>query len=203
MVNNTLTEVSEMMRKSVLAMLAVGLLLGACRKKEPEAPLPDRPVQPDTAGQGAREQARADSIARENARRTEEARRNAAVAEVRANLTEMVFFDYDEATIRGDMQDVLGRKAAALRANPDVTLRIEGHADERGSVEYNLALSLRRANAVREYLSGAGLNASRFEVAAFGEEQPLEMGQTETAFARNRRAEFQITRGGDNLNPIR
>lgn len=192
-----------MMRNSVVAMLAVGLLLGACRKKEPEAPLPDRPVQPDTAGQGAREQARADSIARENERRAEAARREAAVAEVRSALTEMVFFDYDQATIRGDMQDVLGRKAAALRANPDVTLRIEGHADERGSVEYNLALSLRRANAVREYLAGAGLNASRFEVAAFGEEQPLEMGQTEDAFARNRRAEFQITRGGDNLNPIR
>lgn len=192
-----------MMRKSVLAMLAVGLVLGACKKKQPETPAPiNQQVTPDTAGQGA-ERLRADSIARENARREEEARRAAAAAEVRNALTEMVFFDYDQADIRGDMADVLSRKAAALRANPEVTLRIEGHADERGSVEYNLALSLRRANAVREYLSGAGLDVSRFEVAAFGEEQPLEMGQTEEAFARNRRAAFQITRGGDNLNPIR
>lgn len=194
-----------MMRKSVLAMLAFVLVLSACRKKEPEAPVPNNSgvTQPDTAGQGAAERARADSIARDNERRAEAAARAAATAEVRNALIEMVFFDYDEAEIRGDMQDVLGRKAAALRANPNVALRIEGHADERGSVEYNLALSLRRANAVREYLSGAGLDAGRFEVAAFGEEQPLEMGQTEAAFARNRRAEFQITRGGDNLNPIR
>lgn len=191
-----------MMRKSVLAMLAFGLVLGACRKKEPEAPTPQPPAAPDTAGQGAA-RARADSIARENARREEEARRAAAMAEVRSALMEMVFFDYDQSDIRSDMQDVMSRKAAALRANPNVTLRIEGHADERGSVEYNLALSLRRANAVREYLTGAGLEAGRFEVAAFGEEQPLETAQTEEAYARNRRAAFQITRGGDNLSPVR
>ena len=192
-----------MMRKSVLAMLALGLVLGACRREEPEQPTPLPPAAtPDTAGQGAA-RARADSLARENAQREEEARRAAAAAEVRNALTEMVFFDYDRSEIRGDMQDVMSRKAAALRANPEVTLRIEGHADERGSVEYNLALSLRRANAVREYLTGAGLEMSRFEVAAFGEEQPLESGQSEQAYARNRRAESQITRGGDNLNPIR
>ena len=193
-----------MMRKSVLAMLALGLVLGACRKKEPEAPAPIQtaPTTP-AVDNSAAERARADSIARENARREEEARRNAAVAEVRSSLMEMVFFDYDRAEIRGDMQDVMSRKTAALRANPNVTLRIEGHADERGSVEYNLALSLRRANAVRDYLSGAGLDAGRFEVAAFGEEQPLESGQSEEAFARNRRAAFQITRGGDALNPVR
>ena len=191
-----------MMRKSVLAMLALGLVLGACRKKEPETPTPvPTTTTPDTAGQGAA-RARADSIARENARREEAARRQAAMAEVRSALMEMVFFDYDQAEIRSDMQEVMSRKAAALRANPNVTLRIEGHADERGSIEYNLALSLRRANAVREYLTGAGLEASRFEVAAFGEEQPLETGQSEEAYARNRRAAFQITRGGDNLNPV-
>jgi peptidoglycan-associated lipoprotein len=192
-----------MMRKSVLAMLALGLVLGACRREEPETPAPvvTPPAAPDTAGQGAA-RARADSIARENARRDEEARRAAAAAEVRNALMEMVFFDYDRAEIRSDMQEVMSRKASALRANPNVTLRIEGHADERGSVEYNLALSLRRANAVREFLTGAGLAGSRFEVAAFGEEQPLETGQSEDAYARNRRAAFQITRGGANLNPI-
>lgn len=191
-----------MMRKSVYVTLALVLVLAACSRREPEQPAPPPPAEPDTAGQGAA-RARADSIARENARREEEARRAAAIAEARAALTEMVFFDYDRSDIRPDMQDVLSRKAAALRANPNVSLRIEGHADERGSVEYNLALSLRRANAVREYLTGAGLDAGRFEVAAFGEERPLDMGKTEEAYARNRRAEFVITRGGDNLNPIR
>ena len=194
-----------MIRRSVVATLAVVVTLTACKKDRPEQPAPvvTQPgTQPDTVGQGAA-RARADSIARENERRAEEARRTAASSEVRNALTEMVFFDYDRSDIRGDMADVLSRKAAALRANPNVTLRIEGHADERGSVEYNLALSLRRANAVREYLLGAGLNENRFEVAAFGEEQPLETGMSEEAYARNRRAAFQITRGGDNLNPIR
>jgi peptidoglycan-associated lipoprotein len=193
-----------MMRKSVIAALAGVVVLGACRKERPEEPTPVPTTQPpDTAGQGARRQAIADSIARENERRADEARRAAALVEVRNALTEMVFFDYDRSEIRGDMQDILSRKAAALRANPNVTLRIDGHADERGSVEYNLALSLRRANSVREFLTGAGLDGSRFEVAAFGEERPLATAQTEEAYARNRRAEFQITRGGDNLNPIR
>jgi peptidoglycan-associated lipoprotein len=192
-----------MMRKSVLAMLALGLVLGACKKKEPATPTPVNTTPTTQPDNSAAERARADSIARENARREEEARRAAATAEVRSALMDLVFFDYDRAEIRSDMQDVMSRKAAALRANPNVTMRIEGHADERGSVEYNLALSLRRANAVRDYLTGAGLDASRFEVAAFGEEQPLEMGSSEEAFARNRRAAFQITRGGDNLNPVR
>jgi peptidoglycan-associated lipoprotein len=194
-----------MMRKSLIAVLIGVGVLAACRREEPEQPVPvttPTPVASDTAGQGAA-RARADSIARENERRAEEARRSSAAVEVRNALMEMVFFDYDRAEIRGDMQDVLSRKAAALRSNPNVSLRIDGHADERGSVEYNLALSLRRANAVREYLAGAGLDAGRFEVAAFGEERPLESGQSEDAYARNRRAEFQITRGGDNLNPIR
>ena len=117
----------------------------------------------------------------------------------RSALTAMVFFDYDQSTIRDDSKTVLDQKIVLLRANPGVALRIEGHADERGSVEYNLALSLRRANAIKDYLTNFGLDGSRFEVAAMGEERPLESGASETAYARNRRGEFYITRGGDNL----
>jgi peptidoglycan-associated lipoprotein len=118
---------------------------------------------------------------------------------MRNTLQEMVFFDYDQSTIRDDSKGVLDRKVTILRANPGVALRIEGHADERGSVEYNLALSLRRANAIRDYLTNFGLDASRFEVAAMGEERPLDSSQNEAAYAKNRRGEFYITRGGDNL----
>jgi peptidoglycan-associated lipoprotein len=112
---------------------------------------------------------------------------------------ELVFFDYDQSSIRGDARPVLDRKVAILRANPNVALRIEGHADERGSVEYNLALSLRRANAIRDYLVNFNLDQGRFEIAPIGEERPLMTGATEEAYARNRRGEFHITRGGDNL----
>ena len=191
-------------RTGVIAILAMGLALGACKKKEPPPTPTPPPVQTrDTAAENAAAraaQARADSLARADAaRRAAEA----AVTEARNTLTEMVFFDYDMSDIRADMQDVLNRKAALLRANPSVTMRIDGHADERGTVEYNLALSLRRAKAVREYLTGFGVDVSRLEVAGYGEEKPLDSGTTEDAYARNRRAEFQITRGGDNLVPAR
>lgn len=183
--------------RGAIAMLAVGLVLGACKKKEPETPTPPVTTPPPTTTtrDTAAENAAARAAEAERLRRE----REAATTEVRNTLAEMVFFEYDQAEIRSDMQDVLNRKAAVLRANPGLTLRVDGHADERGTVEYNLALSLRRANAVREYLSGFGIDANRLEVAAFGEERPLESGTTEEAYARNRRAEFQITRGGENL----
>jgi peptidoglycan-associated lipoprotein len=86
-----------------------------------------------------------------------------------------------------------------LRANPGVQIRIAGHADERGSVEYNLALGMRRANAVREYLAGFGIDVSRFDTVSMGEDMPLDPASTEAAWARNRRAEFTVTGGGATL----
>ncbi len=111
----------------------------------------------------------------------------------------MVHFDYDQSRIRSDAEAVLQRKIPILRANPGVRLRISGHADERGSVEYNLALGLRRANAVRDYLVNFGIDASRITTETFGEDRPIDPGTTEAAYQRNRRAEFTITAGGDNL----
>lgn len=123
----------------------------------------------------------------------------ADAARVRDILAEMVHFDFDRSNVRTDAQPVLERKAEVLRANPGVRLRIEGHADERGSAEYNLALGMRRANAVKEYLVGLGLDASRFEVVSLGEDRPLDPASNEAAWARNRRAEFHILSGADQL----
>src|SRR5688572_21849289 len=191
-------------RTGVWVMMTAVVALSACKKKEPAQP---EPVAPPTTTTTARDTAAENRAAREAAQRDAEARAAAARAEAgraaAATLSEMVFFEYDQADIRSDMQDVLDRKAALLRANPNVTIRVDGHADERGTVEYNLALSLRRANSVREYLAGAGIDVARLEVAGFGEERPLDTSGAESAFARNRRAEFQVTRGGDNLVPAR
>ncbi|MGH7444044.1 MAG: OmpA family protein [Longimicrobiales bacterium] len=190
-----------MLRRAVLFSMLV-MTAAACSQNEPPAE-PQPPVLPDTAGEGARraaEQARQDSIAR--AREEERMRGERAAAETaraRATLEEMVFFDYDESELRADAQETLARKVTILRANPDVTLRITGHADERGSIEYNLALGLRRANAVSEYLSGFGISASRFTTETMGEDRPLDPGSNESAWARNRRGEFAITGGGDQL----
>jgi peptidoglycan-associated lipoprotein len=86
-----------------------------------------------------------------------------------------------------------------LAANSAVRLRISGHADDRGSDEYNLALGNRRAAAAKRYLENKGIDGSRIEVVSYGEERPLNPGTDESAYAQNRRDEFEITAGGDNL----
>jgi peptidoglycan-associated lipoprotein len=144
---------------------------------------------------------RQDSLARANAPSDADARRRAeeATARARAILEERVHFDYDEADLRPDAAETLGRKVPILRANPNVRLRIIGHTDERGSLEYNLALGMRRANAVRQYLGDFGIDPARFETTSMGEDSPVSGGSNESAWAQNRRAEFVITAGGSPL----
>jgi peptidoglycan-associated lipoprotein len=192
-----------MLRRLLLFALVLALPLSACSRRPP--PVSGTAV-PDTAGEGARraaelERARQDSIARARAAADADAVRRAeeATARARAILEERVHFDYDESNVRSDAQEALGRKVPLLRANPEVRLRIVGHADERGSVEYNLALGMRRANAVRDYLAGFGIDASRLETGSMGEDAPLDPRSTEAAWAMNRRAEFSITAGGATL----
>jgi peptidoglycan-associated lipoprotein len=189
-------------RPAVLVLMMTALALGACsKKKPPETVTPPTPTANQDSLRAAREaeaaRMRADSISRAEAA----ARAAAAEAEraARATLTETVFFDYDQFDIKAETADLLRRKVDVLQANPAVQLKIVGHADERGSVEYNLALGLRRANAVKDFLTGFNLDAARFAVETMGEQQPLDPNQNETAYARNRRAEFQVTSGGDNL----
>ena len=111
----------------------------------------------------------------------------------------MINFEFDRADIRQADQSTLDRKAAILAANSGVRVRISGHADDRGSDEYNLALGNRRAAAAKRYLENKGIDGGRMEVVSFGEERPLNPGTDETAYAQNRRDEFEMTAGGDNL----
>ena len=104
-----------------------------------------------------------------------------------------VFFDYDQYDLRTDAKGILDRKATFLNQNSSVRSQIEGHCDERGTNEYNLALGERRANAARQYLTTAGVNAARLSTISYGEERPLDPGRNEAAWARNRRAHFVIT----------
>ena len=185
------------MKRVGIALLAAVIAAGCSRRQEPPPPAPEQQL-PDTAGQGQRalDAARADSIQRANEAR---AAAEAAAARARDILTQRVHFDYDESRIRSDAEQVLRSKLDVMRANPGVALEITGHADERGSIEYNLALGLRRANAVREYMIGFGIDPSRLTTETAGEDQPLVMGSNESAWAQNRRAEFRILRGGENL----
>ncbi|MEQ9607062.1 MAG: peptidoglycan-associated lipoprotein Pal [Kiloniellaceae bacterium] len=103
-----------------------------------------------------------------------------------------VFFDYDMYNIRADQRGTVEALAAWLDTNPSVTLSIEGHADERGTREYNLALGERRANSVRDYLVALGINPARLSTVSFGEERPAVLGSNESAWAQNRRGVFVV-----------
>lgn len=197
-------------RRFVVSVFAATLLVGACGGDPPPPPPP--PPGPDldslqayndsAATAEAARRAEAERLAAERAaERAAEAARRRLIAEARATLEEMVFFDYDLSDIREDAAERLRAKVDILRASPEVQLRIEGHADERGSTEYNLALGNRRAEGIRQFLIGFGLAENRFEIVSFGEGRPLEQGSNEEAWARNRRGQFVITAGANSINP--
>jgi len=119
--------------------------------------------------------------------------------EVRSSLAAMIHFDLDKSNIRGDDMGALDQKVAILQANPDLRIRIGGHCDERGSDEYNLALGNRRAQSAKQYLVSHGIDAGRIETQSWGEERPAVDGHDESAWSQNRRDEFEVISGGDNL----
>jgi len=104
-----------------------------------------------------------------------------------------VFFDFDKFDIREDQKAALDTNVTWLKANPRVKASIEGHCDERGTPEYNLALGERRAKAVMNYLVGAGIAADRIVTVSYGEERPFVLGHDEAAWKWNRRGHFVIT----------
>jgi peptidoglycan-associated lipoprotein len=111
------------------------------------------------------------------------------------NVGERVFFDLDSYSVRADAAPLLDAQAAWLVRYPNVQVRIEGNADERGTREYNLALGSRRANSVREHLVSRGVAPSRISTVSFGKERPIDPGTTEEAFQQNRNARTAIVGG--------
>ncbi|PWC11638.1 peptidoglycan-associated lipoprotein Pal [Brenneria corticis] len=100
----------------------------------------------------------------------------------------IVYFDLDKYDIRSDFAQLLDAHAAFLRSNPSYKVTIEGHADERGTPEYNIALGERRANAVQMYLQGKGVSSDQISIVSYGKEKPAVLGHDEAAYAKNRRA---------------
>ncbi|EME68163.1 outer membrane protein [Paramagnetospirillum caucaseum] len=104
-----------------------------------------------------------------------------------ANVGDRVFFDFDKSTLRADAKATLDKQAAWLKAYPNYSMTIEGHADERGTREYNLALGEKRANSVAQYLKSAGVAAARVKIVSYGKERPVALGSNEAAWSQNRR----------------
>ena len=194
----------------VLAFFAVSAL-GACRRApEPVVPAVDtaaermareaeleRQRQAAAAeAEAARQRAINDSIAR--VRAAEEEMRRASDM-LRATVANVITFDFNKADLRDDAKAMLDTKIPILLANSNVTIRIAGHADERGSSEYNLALGQRRAAMAKRYLVERGVAEGRIETTSFGEERPICTESNEACWSQNRRDEFEITAGGPML----
>jgi peptidoglycan-associated lipoprotein len=144
---------------------AAALLLGACASDEPAT---DGSAS-STNGSGA------GNI------------QQGSLEDFQVNVGDRVFFDFDAYEIRPDAQNTLQQQAAWLQQWGQFTVTIEGHADERGTREYNLALGERRANAVRNYLIALGVDGNRIQTISYGKERPEVPGSDETAWAQNRR----------------
>jgi len=187
-------------RSLAFAFALVAVLVACGGKQAPELPAPQE--APASTAAAPPQGPNADSAAaaeRERAERERREREAALAGAVGTDLKAMIHFDYDQSDVRGDDAANLDRKAAILGANPAVRLRISGHADERGSDEYNLALGMRRAAAAKRYLENKGVEGARIEVISYGEERPLATGTDESSYANNRRDEFDVTAGGTNL----
>ncbi|MGE0442924.1 MAG: OmpA family protein [Gemmatimonadales bacterium] len=171
--------------------LALAFLAASCGKKTPEQPNPLPPAPPpptDTRTPPPPPPPPTNDNSAEMVR-----------AELMRVLMEPIYFELDQDALRSDAQASLERKAAILLANPSVRVRVAGHADERGSDEYNLVLGTRRATAAKRFFEARGIDGSRVEIVSFGEERPADPGSNEGAWAKNRRDEFEVTSGADRL----
>jgi peptidoglycan-associated lipoprotein len=111
------------------------------------------------------------------------------------NIGDRIFFDFDRSDLRPDAIDTLSRQADWMKANPSVIVAIEGHCDERGTREYNLALGDRRASTARQYLESMGIARGRMDTISYGKERPEVLGSNEAAWAQNRRAVMIVKSG--------
>lgn len=148
------------------------------------------------AQQAAEEAAKAAAEAAEQAAAEEAAKAAAEQArqqseEATKALAHIIYFDFDQSTIRAEYREVLNGHAAYLAANPGARIVLEGHADERGTREYNMALGERRGNSVSRYLVVQGVSVDAIEVVSFGEERPVNEGHDEASWSENRRVEIR------------
>ncbi|MFC1826115.1 peptidoglycan-associated lipoprotein Pal [Thermodesulfobacteriota bacterium] len=173
----------------ILALLLVipGLLFTvSCAKKAVKS-------DAELEQQQATEQARQEEMVKQQAMEEEmQAQTRRKMAAKNRFLNENIHFEFDRSNLLPEAQEILRSKAQWLRDNPDVLVIIEGHCDERGTNEYNLALGDRRANSAKAYLADIGIAGARLTCISYGEEKPLDPGHNQEAWAKNRRAQFTI-----------
>jgi len=176
-----------------LIILPLLVLVVGCPKKPP----PD--LTPTTAPQTSEKTAPSEEVKDSGFKTTEvpETSLEDQMTEELRRLNEQrplgtVYFEYDKADLRQDALDQLKKNATWMKSNPAFRVRIEGNCDERGTVEYNLALGERRAVAVKNFLTKSGIDEGRMETISYGEEHPADPGHDEASWAKNRRVDFTI-----------
>jgi peptidoglycan-associated lipoprotein len=179
-----------------LLVIFVAFLAPSCAKKELKS---ETTISEEEARRRAEEEARQRELERQAAIREESLREGALETESERVQSareifenEDVLFEFDSASLSVEAQEILRKKAEWLRDNPGARVLIEGHCDERGTNEYNLALGDRRAYSARAFLADLGIDDARLTTISYGEEQPVDARSTEDAWARNRRAHFVI-----------
>jgi len=170
-----------MKRTTLFLLLTVALgtvlLLSACKKKQEPVVPPPAPIETKTP---------------EVIKDTTPPPPPPAKEMLREEQLQTVYFDFDKYTLRPDAKASLDANFALLQTYTDVIIKIEGHCDERGTVEYNLSLGEKRAQSVMDYLSGLGIASSRMTVISYGKERPVDAGHNEGAWSKNRRSEFRV-----------
>jgi peptidoglycan-associated lipoprotein len=192
---------------SVIFVLCIGLILMGCPKKtvvkdEPSAKAEVAKMEAERVAKEKEMEAKekeATRLKEEQAKKEFErslvAKRTPGIeGEVfESSLLKPIFFEYDKYDIRPADTEILKGNSALLKKFPNMKIQIEGHCDERGTNEYNLALGERRANSTKKYLTSLGITADRVSTISYGEEKPMDPSHNEGAWTKNRRANFLIT----------
>jgi peptidoglycan-associated lipoprotein len=185
-------------RLFVASLLALSLAAAACHGKKPPVARPTQPP-PESEMPAARPPAPPEPIA-EPRPVTVPPEPSVSSADMgslddinKKGILQPVFFELDRIEISSEGQAVLAKNAETMKQYPTWIVSIEGHCDERGTAEYNLALGERRALSVRQYLVSLGIASDRLRTVSYGKEFPFDPGHTESAWARNRRANFVVT----------
>jgi peptidoglycan-associated lipoprotein len=181
----------------LVLMLCLGLTMAGCAKKtvvkeEPSIKKEEALAKPE-AGRTKEMKPKEEQGAKEFEKSLVAKKEPGIEGEVlESKLLKDIHFDFDKYNIRPGDAEILNENAALLKKYPKVKVQIEGHCDERGTVEYNLALGERRANTTKKYLVSLGVSADRISTISYGKERPLDPGHNEEAWAKNRRAHTVI-----------
>jgi len=190
-------------KRAVLALLVAVVLAAGCSKKQtvkteggpapgdsaaaaPAGEVKETPITEGTVPPGARAPGEKPAVVAKSAEA------GVAVTEEKPSQFSDVLFDFDKADLTDEGKKICQAVAESVRRSPKAKLQIEGHCDERGTAEYNLALGERRATAVRNYLVSLGVPKEALGTVSFGKERPVDPGHTEAAWAKNRRAHFVL-----------